>query len=130
MLYIWVLTAAFSASFSWYWDIYKDWGLGNKDHKYLRDVKTYRKEFYYFAIVSNGFFRCLWTLSISPATMAKLMDPFWVSTIIAICEVLRRAQWNLLRVENEHLNNVGKMKVLDITIPSLTVQTPQIVHLP
>ncbi len=41
-----------------------------------------------------------------------------LTAIIGAAEILRRGQWNLLRLENEHLNNVGQYRaVQDIPLP-------------
>jgi hypothetical protein len=37
--------------------------------------------------------------------------------VVAVAEVFRRAQWNLFRVEYEHINNVKKAKAVDIKVP-------------
>ena len=79
----------------------------------------YPKQFYYWSIGSNLIYRLLWTLTISPATLTVTIGSFWFSTILAVCEVLRRAQWNLLRVENEHLCNSVKFKAVNILIPAM-----------
>lgn len=34
----------------------------------------------------------------------------WLSTVFSILEVTRRFIWNFFRLENEHLNNCGKLK--------------------
>jgi hypothetical protein len=116
---MWIFCALFSATFSWYWDVVKDWDLLHEEENYLRKKLTYSKYFYYWSIGSNLIFRLLWTLTISPATLTVTINSFWFSTILAICEVLRRAQWNLLRVENEHLSNSNKYKAVDILIPAM-----------
>src|SRR5689334_8413728 len=82
---------------------------------------------YYIAMVSNLLMRLMWTLTISPESIGILLDPLYFQIILAGndsdsqflfhfslliplagVEIARRAQWNLYRVENEQLNNIGK----------------------
>ena len=60
--------------------------------------------FYYVAIVSNAVLRVSWALTISQQVGDVL------KTCIACAEIFRRSMWNLLRLENEHLNNVGNYR--------------------
>lgn len=36
------------------------------------------------------------------------------SAILAAVEILRRAVWNLFRLENEQVNNVGRFRAVDV----------------
>jgi hypothetical protein len=40
-----------------------------------------------------------------------------LGTVLAACEIIRRTQWNLIRLENEQLNNVGKFRAVNISVP-------------
>ncbi|OMO71881.1 hypothetical protein COLO4_27988 [Corchorus olitorius] len=33
-----------------------------------------------------------------------------ITTVISCLEIIRRGIWNFFRIENEHLNNVGKYR--------------------
>lgn len=70
---------------------------------------------YYWAIVSDFLMRILWVSTISPATTTWLGIPTdYFKSIVYSVEVLRRNQWNYFRLENEHLANVEKQKVVNI----------------
>lgn len=60
--------------------------------------------------------RCVWTINISLADWSFLHKQY-VVTVTAILEALRRAIWNFIRLENEHLNNCGQFRaVRDINV--------------
>jgi hypothetical protein len=43
---------------------------------------------------------------------------FWIIIISSLAELVRRANWNIIRLENEHLNNVSEFRaVKDIPLP-------------
>ncbi len=73
---------------------------------------------YYIAVSTNFIARILWTLTISPGSIGIILDPNIFNSILAGIEILRRAQWNIYRLENEQLNNVGKYRaVKELPIP-------------
>ncbi len=45
------------------------------------------------------------------------------ATILATFEIIRRAVWNLFRLENEQLNNVGKYRAVDVVVPPTDQQS-------
>jgi hypothetical protein len=59
----------------------------------------------------------MWTLTISPESIGIVMDPLLFTSILAVVEIARRAQWNIFRVENEQLNNIGKFRAIDLVLP-------------
>jgi hypothetical protein len=43
---------------------------------------------------------------------------FWLNLFLALCEIYRRFVWNIFRVENEFLNNVGQYRAIrDLPLP-------------
>ncbi len=96
-----------------------DWGLGNRKHRFLREKLLYPVWVYYFAIVANLALRLMWAFTISPATVGIVgaEKEFLFATILAGIEICRRAMWNMLRLENEQLNNIGKFRAVDIHVP-------------
>jgi len=56
--------------------------------------------------------RLAWTLSISPDIINKIVRPELITLFVGIIEILRRALWNFLRVEKEHLVNVGSFQAV------------------
>ncbi|CAG8675930.1 13412_t:CDS:2, partial [Funneliformis caledonium] len=105
-----------SSTYSLIWDLLMDWSLLQLDSKnyLLRDNINFKSYIYYFAIISNGLLRFSWILKFTiPHKYNKL-------TVYAIgyFEMLRRWQWSLLRIENEHVNNCGQFRaVKEIPLP-------------
>jgi hypothetical protein len=161
----WVLSAIFSTTFSFIWDIKCDWGLlefseeaakATREAKFLAatassssssskhhhhhhpheklpwwrprwlpstDSLLRRRRlltwsgWYFFAIVTDGLMRIVWVSTISPAATTWLGIPTdYFKSIVYSIEVLRRNQWNYYRLENEHLANVEKQKVVNIVL--------------
>jgi len=133
--WIW-FTIHFIASFySYCWDIYMDWGLlrSKKPEKYaLRESINYSPWFYYYAMVSDFILRYTWCITIvqlgdpnSPFNNFKVM-----SFIMIMCECFRRAQWSLIRVENEQNNNLETYRTIPIIPPIVDDNQEGSVELP
>ncbi|PRP82501.1 hypothetical protein PROFUN_10071 [Planoprotostelium fungivorum] len=120
----WLMSVVVSTIYSNYWDVVRDWGLGDPESKFLRKKLIYKRPaFYYFAIISNFILRLSWLLSISPDTISQFVDPTVFAILIATLEILRRCQWNLLRLENEQLNNVGRYRSTNVFVPPSDQET-------
>src|SRR5690606_30630679 len=113
---LWFLAILVSTGYTYLWDIYKDWGLMEKNRGYLRKSLMYPKNSYYWAMISNLIMRFMWTLTLSEAPLG-VNSPYAFATILASVEIFRRAQWNLFRLENEQLNNCGKFRAYNVTVP-------------
>jgi hypothetical protein len=112
----WIVFAAISMIYSFFWDLKYDWGFLEKGskHKGLRNVLAYHHiHLYYIVIVANFFLRMSWIVSISPDIVAQMMRPELVTFIVAFLEVFRRCVWNFLRVEKEHIANCGSFKAVE-----------------
>ncbi|TBU41712.1 EXS-domain-containing protein [Dichomitus squalens] len=111
---IFVAWCVFATNYSLYagaWDLLMDWSLLRPHAPYtlLRHEMLYNNAipFYYFAIVTNILIRFIWVIYIP-----EKGPNFIIRTFIAgMLEVLRRWQWNFLRLENEHLGNVDQYRV-------------------
>jgi hypothetical protein len=58
--------------------------------------------------------RLAWVFSISPNIVREIgLRPEIFTMVIAFLELLRRAIWNFLRVEKEHINNCANFKSID-----------------
>ncbi|KRX07878.1 hypothetical protein PPERSA_10266 [Pseudocohnilembus persalinus] len=119
---LWIISAAISTVYSYIWDLKKDWGLLEPGQKGLRSIKQYKDKLYYFAIFSNLLLRLVWVLSISPDILSQLEQTGITNEIFTFfvyaLEALRRCQWNLFRVENEHVRNFQNFKaVRDLQLP-------------
>lgn len=121
---LWLLAIVVSTCYTFTWDLKRDWGLGDMKHKFLRSQTLYPLPMYYFAIGTNLIMRLMWTLTISPESIGIVLDDRIFTTILGAVEIMRRAQWNLFRLENEQLNNVGKFRAVNILIPLPTNPLP------
>jgi hypothetical protein len=110
-LALWCLFGCIYSVYTSLWDITMDWSLlqPHARYPYLRDELVYEHywPFYYWAMVTNVILRFGWTIYLLPGPASSLMRIF----IIALLEMLRRWQWNFLRLENEHLGNVDMYRV-------------------
>jgi len=108
-LVLWIASCIVSTGYSFLWDLKKDWDLGHwqSRNKFLRDRLMYPRWFYYWAILSDLVLRCSWTLTISASNVWPVSADVF-SSLIASLEVLRRGQWNLIRLENEQLQLKSK----------------------
>ncbi|RZC73742.1 hypothetical protein C5167_049227 [Papaver somniferum] len=107
-----LLSSIISAVVSTCWDIVIDWGLfqSNSRNRFLRDKLLVPQQNVYFgAIVLNILLRFAWLQSIFDFKLPFLHMEAMV-TIFACLEIIRRGMWNFFRLENEHLNNVGKYR--------------------
>ena len=93
-----------------------DWGLLRSQEpgkRFLRNKILYPAKFYYFAAATNLLMRLMWILPLFKVWWYKGTD-FDISlsdvTVMAIVEGLRRAQWALIRIENENVNNFERYR--------------------
>ncbi|KAE8660079.1 Phosphate transporter PHO1-2 [Hibiscus syriacus] len=113
-----LVTSVVATVYQLYWDFAKDWGLLNPNSRnpWLRDDLILKnKSIYYLSIALNVVLRVAWVESIMRfrfnPVQTHLLDFF-----LASLEVIRRGHWNFYRLENEHLNNVGKFRAVK-TVP-------------
>ncbi|XVF62823.1 hypothetical protein PTKIN_Ptkin09bG0039500 [Pterospermum kingtungense] len=113
-----LVTSVVATVYQLYWDFVKDWGLLNPNSRnpWLRDDLILKnKSIYYLSIALNVVLRVAWIESIMRfrinPVQTHLLDFF-----LASLEVIRRGHWNFYRLENEHLNNVGKYRAVK-TVP-------------
>ena len=65
--YGFVIINTISTIYSYYWDLYMDWGLlrsMDSGKKYLRNKILYPSWFYYFAAITNLLMRLMWIIPI------------------------------------------------------------------
>ncbi|CAJ2669018.1 unnamed protein product [Trifolium pratense] len=114
---VWKILAASSSGIATivntYWDIVIDWGLlrRNSRNPWLRDkLSVPYKSVYFLAMVCNVILRLAWMQSVLGIKEAPFLHRTALTAIVACLEILRRGIWNFFRLENEHLNNVGKYR--------------------
>ena len=124
---LFMCAAITATAYSFFWDIRFDWGLLERGPEFpLRSKSVFnydpvvKKRFYYSAIVINFLLRCAWVDTLIPSSLGfNLLRDDLVIFMIMIFEISRRMLWNFIRLENEHLNNVGEFRALNIIIPDL-----------
>eukprot|EP00250_Pteridium_aquilinum_P016536 c23147_g2_i1 orf=256-2580(+) len=111
-LAVFIVVSTLVAGFQLWWDLYKDWGLLRKDSKnyLLRDQLLLGNKNIYFASMGLNFIlRFAWLQSVTQIEFFGI-DRYFTDWFFASLEVVRRVHWNFYRLENEHLNNVGKFR--------------------
>ncbi|KAJ6689965.1 hypothetical protein OIU85_006269 [Salix viminalis] len=104
--------SAIAAIFGTYWDLVFDWGLLQRHSKnrWLRDkLLVPYKSVYFGAMVMNVLLRFAWLQTVLDFRFSSLHKETTIA-IVASLEIIRRGMWNFFRLENEHLNNVGKYR--------------------
>ena len=125
-LYAFLIIHTLSSLYSYSWDLYMDWGLLRSKEpgkRFLRNKILLPPWFYYYAVVSNLILRFSWTLIYLPFVPSWLhTTPHLLITVLAFAEGFRRAQWALIRLENEQINNFEKYRTI-LEIPPLKVNS-------
>ena len=119
-LYFRIFIGAISTCYNLFWDIYLDWGCGRKNdlHFFLREKLTYPQISYYLAIVYDIIVRTTWTWNF---IHIKSSLSEWKNLLTCTLEVIRRAVWVLIRVENENLSNPENYRTI-LAIPDLPME--------
>jgi len=121
-LTIFIAISLISTCYAYGWDLYMDWGLlrSKEAGKFMLRPKFMLPQwFYYYAIVSNLILRFAWVLPLLSSGL-----PPWVHSsgllIASLCilEAFRRAQWAIIRLENEQNNNFEKYRTF-LEIPAV-----------
>ncbi|XP_001356122.3 xenotropic and polytropic retrovirus receptor 1 homolog [Drosophila pseudoobscura] len=120
--WLYISTALLTSVYSLGWDLLQDFGLfriWKRENLFLRENLVFPKWFYYFAILENTLLRFVWILEIVLVHF-DVLTVYHCKSLIIFCEITRRFVWNLLRLENEHLNNCGKFRATrDIFLTAL-----------
>ena len=116
---IFIVISLISTCYCLAWDYKMDWGLLRSQEpgkKYLRTKLLYPAWFYYYAMASNFVLRFFWILSI-PSWTSKAVKTEIIPLIQCLSEGFRRAQWSLIRIENENVNNFERYRTI-LQIPA------------
>lgn len=133
---LYIVTNIASSIYKLLYDYHMDWGIlrAGKNVKYflLRKEIMFRPIWYYLAMIEDFILRFIWIimifLSYFFATQIKNYGiDLYLSLIFGFLEIFRRTIWNIFRVENEHLNNVGEYRaVIDLPLPfEVSQSTPK-----
>ena len=120
----WLIFTFISSCCSFAWDIVIDFGFLEKGKNFpLRNKLYYKpKLIYYFIALYDFVLRFFWLLTISPEVLGSLLRPETLSIILNSLEISRRACWNVLKVENKHIDISKEFKVSnDIELPFIKV---------
>lgn len=113
-----IITSSVATVYQLYWDFVKDWGLLNRKSKnlWLRDDLVLKnKSIYYMSIALNFVLRLVWVETVLKLNFG-IVESRVLDFMMASLEIIRRGHWNFYRLENEHLNNVGKFRAVK-TVP-------------
>ena len=117
ILVSYVAMSVVSSLYAYTWDIKMDWGLLDSksfasENRFLREEIVYSsKGYYYFAILEDFVLRFAWAVKLALTEVTHAHGDL-LTSILAPLEVFRRFVWNFFRLENEHLNNCGKIPLL------------------
>ncbi|KAI3812029.1 hypothetical protein L1987_16730 [Smallanthus sonchifolius] len=98
--------------FNTYWDIAIDWGLLQRksNNMFLRKKLAVSRKYVYFAVmVLDVVLRFAWLQLVLKFNIRALKGTA-ISSLFSSLEIFRRGVWMFFRLENEHLNNVGKYR--------------------
>ncbi|XP_024995223.1 phosphate transporter PHO1 homolog 9-like isoform X2 [Cynara cardunculus var. scolymus] len=106
-------TSTVATVFNTYWDLVCDWGLIRRNSKnpWLRDrLLLPHRSIYFLAMVVNVILRLAWMQTVLDFHEGPFLHRTALTAMVASLEIIRRGVWNFFRLENEHLNNVGKYR--------------------
>ncbi|KAH9305024.1 hypothetical protein KI387_009428, partial [Taxus chinensis] len=119
-LALYIISSSIATLYQFYWDVVMDWGLLQRKsvNPWLRDQLILKnKTTYFVSMVVNAVLRLAWLYSIIHEVMRfGSIDQKYIDFIFGMAEIARRGLWNFFRLENEHLNNVGKFRAVK-TVP-------------
>jgi len=116
----WLIFTFISSCCSFTWDILIDFGFFEKGKNFpLRNKLYYKPKFiYYFICLYDFILRFFWLLTISPEVLGTLFRPETLSIILNSFEITRRACWNIIKIENKHIDISKEFKVSnDVELP-------------
>lgn len=114
-LIIVIATSIAATIYQLYWDFVKDWGffdVKSKNPCLRNNLILKNKSIYYISMVINFFLRVAWVETVLHFNIGMLESRV-LDFSLASLEVIRRGHWNFYRLENEHLNNVGKFRAVN-----------------
>jgi hypothetical protein len=102
--FFWVAVFVSSSLYSFFWDVYMDWGLGRPKFGFLGPRLMYPEKYFYFVIiVFDLVLRFAWVLTlVPPESGASFALPQYMTAVSLMLELFRRTIWGFLRLENEH----------------------------
>lgn len=113
--FFWLGLFITSSLYSFFWDVYIDWGLGDWQHGFLTERRMFPNRFYYYLVIAlDLFLRFMWVNTlVPPSSGASFEVPEYLSFLTMFLELLRRTLWAFFRLENEHRQNTNKYRRTD-----------------
>eukprot|EP00892_Ulva_mutabilis_P010445 jgi/Ulvmu1/7773/UM004_0002.1 len=115
---LWLVSAFVNTSYSFYWDVERDWDirLFTPGAKQLLKSSTrmFQNSALYFTLIGvNLVLRISWTYKLN----SDLRNMKWFVLVMTLLEVFRRFLWSFVRIENELRKIEGKQPALGPLIP-------------
>jgi len=112
---LWMGLFVSSSLYSYFWDVYMDWGLGRPKMKFLGPRLMYPKRMHYYGVIFiDLFLRFMWVMTlVPPQSGASFVLPSYLTVITMSLELLRRTLWGLFRLENEHRHSTDNYRKVD-----------------
>eukprot|EP01053_Blabericola_migrator_P008735 Blabericola_migrator_1__8734@NODE_45_length_16846_cov_82_345015_g41_i0_p4_GENE_NODE_45_length_16846_cov_82_345015_g41_i0NODE_45_length_16846_cov_82_345015_g41_i0_p4_ORF_typecomplete_len387_score57_89EXS/PF03124_14/2_1e33_NODE_45_length_16846_cov_82_345015_g41_i039915151 len=121
---IWVFLYLCASLYSMVWDFVFDWGLIPDADNLLRseDQMMYPDWIYYAISVLNLAGRLTWALTLIPVSLVsdQIVTNAIILLFVGTMEIVRRAAWMMIRLENEHLTNSSMYRAM-LWVPKLRV---------
>ena len=94
------------------WDVFMDFGFRRFFTAVGRKQCLYPHWVYYYVCICNVFLRMTWCLTLIPKSwmVNSYLQVEVLLLLVCLLELLRRAQWALLRIENEKFSNIEKYR--------------------
>ncbi|KAI7753524.1 hypothetical protein M8C21_032267 [Ambrosia artemisiifolia] len=107
-----LLSSVAAILFNTCWDIVVDWGLLQKKSKnmFLRNKLAVSRKYVYFVVMVLDVILRLGWLQLVLKFNIRALKGAAISTLFSSVEIFRRGVWMFFRLENEHLNNVGRYR--------------------
>ncbi|KAK9052168.1 hypothetical protein SSX86_028796 [Deinandra increscens subsp. villosa] len=107
-----LLSSIAAILFNTYWDIAIDWGLLQRKstNMLLRNKLAVSHKYVYFVVMAMDVILRLAWLQLVLKFNIRALKGTAISTLFSSLEIFRRGVWMFFRLENEHLNNVGKYR--------------------
>ncbi|KNC78482.1 hypothetical protein, variant, partial [Sphaeroforma arctica JP610] len=96
----WILASVVNTMYTYYWDLVWDWGLFDRTSPNypLRARMMLPRPLYYMWILIDLILRCVWSVQLSNLLRLNSADKI---ILFELLEIIRRALWNIVRVEYE-----------------------------
>jgi len=114
--FFWMGLFIASSLYSFFWDVYMDWGLGRREYGFLGPRLMFPKRSYYYMVICVDLvLRFMWVLTlVPPQSGASFELPAYLSAISMTVELFRRTIWGFFRLEHEHRQNTEGFRRVNV----------------